>query len=529
MVSLCATQQKILNLGLQGIGRAPNDCDSVLFYGTRGSGKRTIVRALADALGFQFMEVPLRGPINALRLRLFGSETDSVRAREENSRPGDLGCPSRHLVYLSDLQLLPEELHHDLQRLITRGVYRDACNAEWRLASDVVIVLGRTDGSEEAVVTAQHWLSRQFRSEVPVSAPRESAEILELVGAMFRDIDPTARAKVTERDACDLLRIADGDLRTLRSWIQTAVLRSRPDASLESGDIWTAMNDDLQRLLTRIEYCSATVSFSQYQSWAAQFPDGLRHIPTHIVKNIAQRYYISRQAFQRGIQELIRVAGIPLNARVVFCKWQSLGHSAPVVAHELKNRGQWTVAGEIDLPRDEMPTVFGDGDGIHFVFADDFVGSGRTLSGLYEDKSNVLKKLIASYPSGHVRILIVAGYKEAIEAARPALRNISERISIHVSKLFGNRDRCFTDDSSIFQSQTDRELVEQFCSAVAEKHFPNMAKKHPCGFGNIGSLCVLYNNVPNNTLPIIWYDKTGCGWKPLFPARGIDLLENTES
>jgi hypothetical protein len=42
-----------------------------------------------------------------------------------------------------------------------------------------------------------------------------------------------------------------------------------------------------------------------------------------------------------------------------------------------------------------------------------------------------------------------------------------------------------------------------------------MPQDHWLGYKGGGSLCVFHNTVPNNTLPLIWYDKDGAGWAPL--------------
>jgi hypothetical protein len=321
-----------------------------------------------------------------------------------------------------------------------------------------------------------------------------------------------------------LLNAADGNLRRLSKWLRNAALAKLAAHELLVEDVWQAINDDAEHLLGHITYCGKTTSPTRYRSWAAQFPEHLRGTPAKILRHIRNSYYIGATEFHSAIHTLMARTRIPPGANVAFCRWQHLGRSAELIASELKNRGAWKVATEIDLhrPRTGWPPPNKMWK-VPIILADDLAGSGSTLGKLFSPNANSLRDVAQYYPTSPILILLIAAYDDALRDVNQALKALGNATRIDVYRLLTSRDRCFTTDSQIFPNVEERNQMRDYCCSAASKHYPAMPQEHWLGYKGGGSLCVFHNTVPNNTLPLIWYDKDGAGWTPLFPARGLEL------
>jgi hypothetical protein len=89
------------------------------------------------------------------------------------------------------------------------------------------------------------------------------------------------------------------------------------------------MQEDLQTILPRIPYRGRQLTLADFRRWAEQFPLDLQPLAAHMVREIAEYYYISQQKFHEALQRLIKGSDIPPGSPVIFCKWQAMGHSAP--------------------------------------------------------------------------------------------------------------------------------------------------------------------------------------------------------
>src|SRR5207249_870143 len=103
----------------------------------------------------------------------------------------------------------------------------------------------------------------------------------------------------------------------------------------------------------RLQYRGSQFDLVHFERWARQFPRELSALSVHLIREIAERYYVGVREFYEGLDFLIRNSDIPRGSCVTFCRWQEMGRSAPSVAHELKNQARWRPVGEIDLDEDE--------------------------------------------------------------------------------------------------------------------------------------------------------------------------------
>jgi hypothetical protein len=190
-----------------------------------------------------------------------------------------------------------------------------------------------------------------------------------------------------------------------------------------------------------------------------------------------------------------------------------MGKSAERVAHTLRNQANWSVVGEIDLsmpatewPRLERPQ--------HFIVADDFVGSGDSLKRILERQDKV-PQLLTQYPASDLSVFLVAGFERAIRRLQRSLSVFGSRARMAVDIIYNESDRCFSETSLILTDPSVRESMRQYC----ERQFAFLGPNMRLGYKKIGSLCVFFDSVPNNSLPVLWFDQGE--WQPLFPASGL--------
>ena len=255
-----------------------------------------------------------------------------------------------------------------------------------------------------------------------------------------------------------------GNLHTVRRWLSLAFDLTEIDASITSQALRGAIETDLEWYFSKLIYRGRSLTQERFHRWIGQFPGPHPSTAMHLVKRIAEEYYIGDSSYYEYINDLITGSGIRKGTRVVFCKWQYMGASAPAVAHDLKTQANWKVMGEIDLdqPRASWP-AFSGADPEWFVLADDFVGSGGTLAKLFSNKHGGISELLKKYSAAKVLILTVAGFESGLRAARQAIR-VTERtrVVLLAARLFQDEDTCFHPQSRILAVPEQRTNSEPF-------------------------------------------------------------------
>jgi hypothetical protein len=190
----------------------------------------------------------------------------------------------------------------------------------------------------------------------------------------------------------------------------------------------------------------------------------------------------------------------------------------------LKNQANWKVKHEIDLRAkpDTWPTGINDS---WFVIADDFSGTGDTLSRLVGDSTSLLSQLMRYMPGVRVKILVICGFMKGVQRIRSALTSSSGNTSLVVGHLFEDQERCFHPESRILPIRQQRERLEEYCRKIGKETLHLHPQMH-LGFHGFGGLVVFADTVPNNTLPIFWQSTPN--WQALFPVSGL-LSEDTSS
>jgi hypothetical protein len=314
--------------------------------------------------------------------------------------------------------------------------------------------------------------------------------------------------------------LAPEGLRDLRGWIEGVVHLTGADRLLSAELLQQGILADVRWLLTKVPYRGQELGVHQFERWLVQFPMELRSLATHVLQQIAQRYYIGVRQFHDALSILITQSGIPAGSAVTFCRWQGMGRSAPRVMHAIRNQARWKSQGS-DIDLEDRPDRWpkSGSESRWFVLADDFVGSGKTLSALASGPGAPLPELLARYPGSGVRVLIVAGFERGLRRIAGELARYGTRVRLVPCYLFSEADRCFSSESSIFPNVKHRESFREFCQRAAEVHFPTLPSEWRLGFRGVGAVVIFYDSVPNNSLPILWHDRGT--WFPLFPASGM--------
>jgi hypothetical protein len=165
----------------------------------------------------------------------------------------------------------------------------------------------------------------------------------------------------------------------------------------------------------------------------------------------------------------------------------------------------------------------------NYVFIDDFCGSGdqATLR-----KSNIRTCVEALKQHSEIKIsylMLFATSNGIKEVKKSGLYDRVEAI-IELDETY----KCFDPNSRIFPDKVDsifeKEFTKEFCyrlgrplfysinqkEGLAGDKLDDFSDKAALGWGDCQLLLGLFHNIPNNTLPIIWYDEEDINWYPIF-------------
>lgn len=521
MFRLADLQQRVLhNLSdLRRSGRgAPPNC---LVYGPPGAGKRTIAHALADTIGFGFLEVNVGDNPAFVRQRLFGDRTEAERATDLAAAPGECGTDESAVLYLSGLENTEPSLHQDVHRLVTGRRYVDALGRRWRLSDSTWLISAlQTNTRNPTRVGLGHWLCTAFDQVIHVDACQD----IESCWAVCRSIAAELGRNFEDEPDLPFLRVVrqtPARLHAVRRWITNACLSMTGTGVISLNAVQREMVRDIQAVLGQVPYRQRILDLPDFEKWAEQFGEN-KPLAFHIVRCIADRYYISGSEYFRGIDHIIRSFDIPKGALVTFCKWQAEGRSAPRVAHQMKNQAHWKIvdACEIDLRQTStLPGTFDPAAEHLLIIADDFSGSGRTLARLFDGPQSPISSVLTSLPRARLFIGVIAGYRDALQRVIAKTSDYGDRVRLAVYRVFDEEDKCFSTESRILPDAQERSDFRCFCVDVARRCFAPLKGRHRLGYNGVGSLVVFSDTVPNSTLPVLWYDSSE--WRPLFPASGL--------
>ena len=144
-----------------------------------------------------------------------------------------------------------------------------------------------------------------------------------------------------------------------------------------------------------------------------------------------------------------------------------------------------------------------------YVFIDDFCGSGTQGIDYSDDVLHELKDIKDDVFAAYY---VLFATEDGLDRVRSNTLFNSVECIFNLDSTF----KAFNEDSRIFTNSIngiDRESVKEMCLKYGSRLFPYC----PLGFGDCELLIGFHHNIPDNTLPIIWYDYPDVQpWKPIF-------------
>ena len=152
------------------------------------------------------------------------------------------------------------------------------------------------------------------------------------------------------------------------------------------------------------------------------------------------------------------------------------------------------------------------------VLVDDILGSGKTTSDWLKEEiinPEYGKELNDIIAEGKVSILSIGAMDRAIVLMSKNFPTI---------QVYGERgNKAFLHSGSVFGGSVTMIAYRELCY----KYGAMLCPKAPLGFGNSQCLIVFSHSTPNNTVPIIWSNKSigNKRWTPLFPRFASDRIK----
>lgn len=479
----------------------------VVVHGRMGVGKRTVIETASLELGLAFLPVVINAPAREVCRTLLGHENLALPECNEHG----LLAQERACVYLS----CAEHVDQDLLPVLREAFRARSHTGLWREPHGQVIVLGLNTDDPQPILRETDPLILTTPS-VRFPDQLDARDLFQISESILAEMGITGN--LVEGNFKNV-RLPREGLASLRKWLLNAAV-SRGQVDLEN--FLAAMFADVVPFVEQIFYRGHRITYEEYFDWASQFNPSARPILDHLIRVMVERkYVVSEGDFHQLVNDIVYRSGIPRGSQVALCEWQPFGKSGPVMAHRVKERGNWG-SRVITLNLRDDPAVWHKaiaGRDLPVVLADDFVGTGDSLIKV-EPR---IRLLLEACPNAWVRILLVAGYAGGIQRIRHLEQQYGERVKIVVGRLLYNSDMCFHEASDILL-QAERQVLGAFCDEFGSR----VRTKIPRGYGGLGALLVFSESIPNTTLPILWYDGKPGLWRPLLPASMIVKTPRTD-
>lgn len=144
------------------------------------------------------------------------------------------------------------------------------------------------------------------------------------------------------------------------------------------------------------------------------------------------------------------------------------------------------------------------------VFIDDIIASGGSIIAGINKLNQLCGEMIAAR---NIKVVIAAicGLESGKENIENKNSEVPFEFEIYTCDTLNNSNRCFTDESSFFEDDSEKRKAKE----IVRKYGTKLQKKQPLGFDEGQLLVVFYDTCPNNSLPILWYSSEAL-WSPLF-------------
>lgn len=250
----------------------------------------------------------------------------------------------------------------------------------------------------------------------------------------------------------------------------------------------------IEHLLPRLKH---SVPPSKIIRWLENFDDD---IETQLALDLLSVYeYIPFNEFMFRLNDLLFeiLNVIPKGEKIIIFPYGKVGKSGTLVTYPLKNTDTFKKREKDILLTHDYENIKNPEEYNHFIFLDDFIGSGQTFCTEYS-KVDYVKKWIDDNKIENVYLLstiIMAEGKKYIQDRFSTLKIVSEE-----------RNKIFDKSSSPLKAFGNIRKIEKL-----ELKYGG---RYAYGFDESQSLVSYFHCTPNNTLSIIWKDYK---WFPIFP------------
>jgi len=261
-----------------------------------------------------FIEVPAADTPEAVLSRLIGSREQALNAESIGTAPGALGTLGPTLVFLSMLEGMSLGLAQVIHEIVTARRYTDLAGRRWRISDDLWMV-GSYTYSRAALIAPDHWLISAFERRFEIRAANEPDEIVVIADSIASQLGGSLLLDDAAKAIIGTVIGTNTQLHLLRRLLEIAVEQSNGEA-IGTVQLRRALVESSAWLLARVPYQGREIELSLFERWLDQFPDELRPVASHLVRQIAERYYIGQQDYFLAIDWLLRTAAIGRGALV---------------------------------------------------------------------------------------------------------------------------------------------------------------------------------------------------------------------
>lgn len=142
------------------------------------------------------------------------------------------------------------------------------------------------------------------------------------------------------------------------------------------------------------------------------------------------------------------------------------------------------------------------------VVVDDFIGTGRSMDVFLDEIVIVLRTAGFDFPIFAVALLAFDRGVEFVE--RGIKKRGNQDVRLIVGRTLYDDDRAFSSTSKVFPDAFDRDSAR----ALALDLGTRLVSKDPLGYDDMEALVAFEDNIPNDSLPILWASDQN--WVPLF-------------
>jgi hypothetical protein len=153
-----------------------------------------------------------------------------------------------------------------------------------------------------------------------------------------------------------------------------------------------------------------------------------------------------------------------------------------------------------------------------YVFIDDLCGSGQQLE---EYSKSVVSPLRQLNPNASFHYYSLFGGVDGLKNIRALGRFDVVETVVELDHTF----QCFSDTSRIYANAPEPFTMDA-ARLLAKKYGDYLLPASPLGYKDGQLLLGFSHNVPDNTLPIIWYDEGDRDWFPLFRRYPKEVVQS---